>query len=327
MDNIIKQRSEKKILIEIKNLSKHFFENKMFSKNKIFLKSNNNISLSIFKGEIISIVGGSGSGKSTLGQVLLQLQKPTSGHVFYKDEKMNNIDLTCLNNNRMNTIRKDLQIIFQNPYSSLNPRLKISDIIGEGLLIHKMVKNKKDLKYKEKILDIMSKCGIDYHLYDRYPHQLSGGQRQRIAIARVLIIKPKFIVCDEIVSALDVSIQRQILYLLKDLKEKYQLTLFFITHDLGVARYLSNRIAVMHLGNLIELASTEEIFKNPIHPYTKELLNAIPKLNIQKNVLTKYEITYGMKEFEFLFHKGQKDLDWYQVSKDHFVLCTLKKDK
>ncbi|MBS2993818.1 ATP-binding cassette domain-containing protein ['Santalum album' aster yellows phytoplasma] len=327
--------SSNQVLIEIKNLSKNFSIKKNFLKPDTLIKANQNINLSIFKGETLAVVGGSGSGKSTLGQVLLQLVKPTSGNVFYHKETIpktketqtkdiEEIDLTTLSNKEKRFLRKDLQIIFQDPFSSLNTHLKISDIIGEGLLIHKMTKGKKDPKYKTMVLAIMKKCGIDTSLYDRYPHQLSGGQRQRIAIARALIIKPKFVVCDEIVSALDVSIQAQILNLLNDLKKDYQLTFLFITHDLGVARFLSDRICVMHLGKVIEIAPSESLFKKPYHPYTKQLLNAIPKLKTQNKALEEMPITYETNKFRFLFHTQKQDLDWYQVAPNHFISCTLK---
>ncbi|XFE96173.1 ABC-type dipeptide/oligopeptide transport system, ATPase component II [Candidatus Phytoplasma solani] len=322
-----KMAVKNQILIETKNLSKHFVVKKNFLQEDTLLYANQNINLSIFKGETLAVVGGSGSGKSTLGQVLLQLQKPSSGHVFYHQNNTINIDLTKISNKEKRFLRKDLQIIFQDPFSSLDPLFKISDIIGEGLLIHKMVKNKKDPLYKKKVLAIMEKCGVDLSFYERYPHQLSGGQRQRIAIARALILKPKFVVCDEIVSALDVSIQEQILRLVNDLKKDYKLTFLFITHDLGVARYLSDRICVMYLGKVIEIAKVEDIFQNPCHPYTKQLLNAIPKLKTQNQALKEYEVTYEQKDFQFLFQTGQADLDWHQVSPDHFVACTLKNNK
>ncbi|WP_341266559.1 ABC transporter ATP-binding protein [Candidatus Phytoplasma fraxini] len=294
----------------------------MFQKPQ-FLTANQNINLSIFKGETLSIVGESGSGKSTLGQLILQLQKNTSGNIFYYQNEFNKINLTELDKKKQRLLRKELQIIFQDPFSSLNPFFKISDIIGEGLLIHKMVKNKKDPLYKEKILDIMEKCQIDKSLYKRYPTQLSGGQRQRIAIARTLIIQPKFIVCDEIVSALDVSTQSKILDLLNNLKEKYKLTFMFITHDLGVAGYLSDRICVMYLGNIVELGTKQQILKNPSHPYTQKILNATPKLNNQKQL--EYKIIYENPKFKFLFDKNEKDLDWLEIEPQHFIRCTLKK--
>lgn len=310
-------------LIDINNLSKKFCVKKNLFKKDIFFYANQNINLSIYKGETLAIVGSSGSGKSTLGQLIVQLNKPTSGNIFYQSNNLNKIDLTKLNNKQKRYFRKDLQIIFQDPFSSLNPSLKISDIIGEGLLIHKMVKNKKDPLYKQKILDIMEKCQIDRSFYTRYPTQLSGGQRQRIAIARSLIIKPKFIVCDEIVSALDVSTQSKILNLLNNLKRDYQLTFMFITHDLGVAGYFSDRICVMYLGNIVEIAPKEKILKNPCHPYTKKILNAIPKFDNQRQ--KEHKIIYENDNFKFLFHQNQKDLDWVEITPQHFVRCTLKK--
>ncbi|AYJ01165.1 ABC transporter ATP-binding protein [Candidatus Phytoplasma ziziphi] len=314
----------KQVIINLQNLSKDFLIQKKFFQKAQFLKANQNIDLSIFKGETLSLVGSSGSGKSTLGQLILQLQTPTSGNVFYHQDSTNQINLTKLNNKQKRLLRKDLQIIFQDPFSSLNTLLKISDIIGEGLLIHKMAKNKKDPLYKQKILDIMSKCQIDKSLYHRYPTQLSGGQRQRIAIARTLIIEPKFIVCDEIVSALDVSTQVKILELLNDLKKDFQLTVLFITHDLGVASYLSDRICVMYLGNIVELAPKEQILKNPCHPYTKQILNAIPQLNAKEK--TEHKIFYQTPDFEFLFHQNKKDLDWFEIEPQHFIRCTLKNE-
>lgn len=281
------------------------------------------VDLSIFKGETLALVGSSGSGKTTLGQLILQLQKPTSGNIFYYQDELKKIDLTKLKKNQLISLRKELQIIFQDPFSSLNPSLLISDIIGEGLLIHKMVKNKKDPLYKKKILDIMTKCQIVHSLYNRYPTQLSGGQRQRIAIARTLIIEPKFIVCDEIVSALDVSNQSKILDLLNKLKKDYQLTLIFITHDLGVAGYLSDRICVMYLGNIVEIAPKNQILKNPYHPYTKEILNAIPSLNTQKKI--EHQMIFETSTFKFLFQENQKDLNWFEVTPQHYIRCTLKK--
>ncbi|MDV3167082.1 MAG: ABC transporter ATP-binding protein [Vigna little leaf phytoplasma] len=315
----------KEILISIKNLSKKFLiQSNFFQKNK-FLIANENINLSIFRGETLAIVGGSGSGKSTLGQLILQLEKPNSGNIIYYKNKFNKMDLSQLNKKQKNLMRKELQIIFQNPLSSLNPCLTISDILGEGLLIHKIVKNKKDPLYKQKILKIMEKCQIDKSFYKRYPMQLSGGQRQRIAIARTLIIKPKFIVCDEIVSALDVSTQAKILDLLHNLKKDYQLTIMFITHDLGVASYLSDRICVMYLGNIVEIAPKEKILKKPCHPYTKQILNSIPSLEPEKQ--KKHEIFYETNKFDFLFHKNKTDLDWLEIESQHFVKCTLKQNK
>ncbi|MEC4559131.1 MAG: ATP-binding cassette domain-containing protein ['Conium maculatum' witches'-broom phytoplasma] len=270
------------------------------------------------------MVGSSGSGKSTLWQVILQLQKPDSGQVFYyKDQEKN--DLTLISAKEKRLLTKELQIIFQDPFSSLDPQFKIADIIGEGLLIHKMVKNKKDPQYEAMVLDIMDKCGVDRKLYNCYANELSGGQRQRIAISRSLILKPQFVVCDEIVSTLDVSNKNQILDLLNKFKKDYQITFLFITHDLGVASYLSDRICVMHLGNIVEIGPTKKNFENPQHPYTKKLLNAMLKIKNKTNNIKEYQIDAQNDKFTFLFEQNQADLDWHEVSAVHFILCTLKK--
>lgn len=232
------------------------------------------------------------------------------------------IDLSALTNQESRVLRKDLQIIFQDPYSSLDPRLTVGDIIGEGLLIHRFFTNKQDPAYKAYIVDIMEKCGLKASFIDRYPHQFSGGQRQRIGIARALALKPKFIVCDEAVSALDVSIQSQIIHLLQELREELNLTYLFITHDLGVVKFISNRIGVMYFGHLVELASTEEIFDHPIHPYTRKLLNAIPTMGDEAD----WQIDEVYEAFRFNYDREEDgDPDWVEVSPNHFVKCTLTK--
>ncbi|WP_334330780.1 ATP-binding cassette domain-containing protein [Candidatus Phytoplasma prunorum] len=234
------------------------------------------------------------------------------------------IDLTLLNENEKRFLRKDLQIIFQDSFSSLSPYLTIGDIIGEGLLIHRIVINKKDPFYQKNILEMMQKCGINKNFYHRYAYELSGGQRQRINIARSLILKPKFVICDEAVSSLDVTLQSQILDLLNSLKQNYNLTYLFITHDLGVAHYICDRIVVMYLGRFLEMASSEEIFKNPLHPYTQKLINSIPSLENQyfisnRNVLKNTKQNYIFSN-DFL-----KDNDWYEIKPNHFIACTLKR--
>lgn len=254
------------------------------------------------------------------------LKEPLRGtEKFERYEKYldDGIDLAALTKRETRILRKDLQIIFQDPYSSLDPRLTVGDIIGEGLLIHKFFKSKNDPGYREYIIDIMEKCGLDGEFISRYPHQFSGGQRQRIGIARALAVKPKFVVCDEAVSALDVSIQSQIINLLQDLGEKEGLTYLFITHDLSVVRYISDRIGVMYFGRLVELASAQEIFDNPIHPYTKRLLNAIPTMDDQKD--DPWDIHEEFADFEFHYEEaGDQDQDWIEVAPDHFVAVTLK---
>lgn len=233
------------------------------------------------------------------------------------------IDLAALTEREMRILRKDLQIIFQDPYSSLDPRLTVGEIIGEGLIIHKFFKSKNDPAYTDYILDIMQKSGLLPEHINRYPHQFSGGQRQRIGIARALAVRPKFIVADEAVSALDVSIQSQIINLLIDLREKHNLTYLFITHDLSVVRYVSDRIGVMYFGRLVEIASAQEIFDNPVHPYTKRLLNAIPTMDEEKD--EPWDIHEEFEEFEFYYdQKDNYDPDWIEVTPNHFVATTLK---
>ena len=255
-----------------------------------------------------------------------ELKTPLRGNEkFERFEKYldNGIDLAALTKKETRILRKDLQIIFQDPYSSLDPRLTVGDIIGEGLLIHKFFKSENDPGYQEYIIDIMEKCGLSAEFIHRYPHQFSGGQRQRIGIARALAVQPKFIVCDEAVSALDVSIQSQIINLLLDLREEQNLTYLFITHDLGVVRYISDRIGVMYFGHLVELGSAQEIFNNPKHPYTKQLLNAIPTMEVDEESL--WDVDEEFEDFEFHYSKdGDHDPDWIEVAPDHFVATTLK---
>jgi peptide/nickel transport system ATP-binding protein len=245
-------------------------------------------------------------------------------YLRYESFINNGIDLSLLTRRESRYLRKDLQIIFQDPYSSLDPRSKVSDIIGEGLLIHEYYNSSNDSGYKKAVLDIMKQCGLDEEYIHRYPHQFSGGQRQRIGIARALALRPKFIVCDEAVSALDVSIQSQIVNLLQDLKRDFNLTYLFITHDLGVVRYISNRIGVMYFGKLVELAPAEEIFNNPQHPYTKQLLNAMPVLEDEDNPVQQWDISYELNDFYFQYYLGTSDEDWVEVQPNHFVACTLK---
>lgn len=255
-----------------------------------------------------------------------ELKTPLRGNEkFERYEKYldDGIDLAALTKKETSILRKDLQIIFQDPYSSLDPRLTVGDIIGEGLLIHKFFKSENDPGYQEYIIDIMEKCGLSAEFIHRYPHQFSGGQRQRIGIARALAVQPKFIVCDEAVSALDVSIQSQIINLLLDLREEQNLTYLFITHDLGVVRYISDRIGVMYFGHLVELGPAQEIFNNPKHPYTKQLLNAIPTMEVDEESL--WDVDEEFEDFEFHYSKdGDHDPDWIEVAPDHFVATTLK---
>ena len=245
------------------------------------------VSFTLDKGKTLGVVGESGCGKSTTGRAILRLLEPTGGEVLFEGE-----DLNKLNKEEMRKKRKDLQIIFQDPFSSLNPRKTISQTIAEALKLNKIVTDKQQMQ--QRVLELMETVGLAERLYNTYPHELDGGRRQRIGIARALAVNPKFIVCDEPVSALDVSIQAQILNLMEDLQEKMGLTYMFITHDLSVVHHFSNDIAVMYLGKLIEKAPSDELFKNPTHPYTQALLSAIPLPNIHKKldrVILKGEIT------------------------------------
>jgi peptide/nickel transport system ATP-binding protein len=258
-------------------------------------------------------------------EALKKILKTNQKFKKYEEFKDNGIDLSALSRSELMFLKKDLQIIFQDPYSSLDPRIKISDIVGEGLLIHKLFDSKFDEGYKDYVIDIMEKCGLNKQYVNRFPHQFSGGQRQRVGIARALALKPKFVVCDEAVSSLDVSIQSQIINLLQELKKSDNLTYMFITHDLGVVRYISDRIGVMYFGNLVEIAPAEEIFKNPVHPYTRQLLNAIPAYEDELNKQVFWEIKNETKDFEFNYAKSKEaDPDWVEVSKGHFVACKLK---
>lgn len=241
-----------------------------FGKNKPKVHATSNVNISIMDGETFALVGESGCGKSTLGRLMLRLIEPTNGHVEFEGVNINE-----LKDEEMREIRKKMQIIFQDPYASINPRMDVYNIIAEPLVTHKICGSKEQTK--EKVKELMSIVGIRPEFINRYPHQFSGGQRQRIGIARALALQPKLIICDEPVSALDVSIQSQILNLLHDLQDEFKLTYLFISHDLSVVRYISNRVCVMFLGKVCEIGNTDELFSNPIHPYTKFLIEAVPK--------------------------------------------------
>lgn len=246
-------------------------------KKRGILRANDGITLSVFRGETLALVGESGCGKSTFGRAVLRLSPLSGGKITYF-RNSEELVISEFSEQKMRPLRKELQIIFQDPYSSLNPKMTVGELIGEGIYDYSQTEK------KEYILQVMKRCGLSEHFFDRYPHQFSGGQRQRVGIARALARKPGFVVCDEAVSALDVSIQSQILNLLLDLKEAEQLTYLFISHDLSVVRFVSDRIGVMYLGVIVELSETDEIFDNPFHPYTEALLSAIPTkdLNEQK---------------------------------------------
>lgn len=262
-----------KTLIEVKNLKKYFPIKKGVFKGTVgHVKAVDDVSFKINEGKVLGVVGESGCGKSTLGRTMLKLLAPTEGEMLYEGKNVYD-----LNKSELNHMRTKMQIIFQDPYSSLNPRLPVSEIVGEAMMQHKIVKNKQEMH--DKVIEIIGKCGLFPEQANRYPHQFSGGQRQRICIARSLALNPKFIVCDEAVSALDVSIQSQIINLLKDAQEDFGLTYMFITHDLSVVKFISDDIAVMYLGQIVETGSKKQIFDNPLHPYTEALLSAVPSFD------------------------------------------------
>ena len=252
-------------LLKVEGLKQYFRVSKSYT-----VKAVDNVSFEIYPGETYGLVGESGSGKSTIGRSVIRLYDPTAGKITFDGHDISG----KLNHSQNNTLRTQMQMIFQDPMASLNPRKKVEDIIGEGLDIHHMYKTQDERR--EKVEKILEKVGLAPEHAERYPHQFSGGQRQRICIARSLAVKPKFVVCDECVSALDVSIQSQIINLLQELKEKDGLTYLFISHNLSVVRYISDRIGVMYLGNMVEIAATDELFADPRHPYTVALLSSIP---------------------------------------------------
>lgn len=268
-------------ILEVKNLKKYF------NTPKGLLHAVDGVTFSIERGKTLGVVGESGCGKSTTGRVVLRLLEATDGDIIFEGKNIREFSKT-----EMVKLREEIQIIFQDPYASLNPRMTVSEIIAEPLIIHKKCKNKKELQ--ERVSKLMDTVGLSERLTNTYPHELDGGRRQRIGIARALALNPKFIVCDEPVSALDVSIQAQVLNLMKDLQEQLGLTYMFITHDLSVVKHFSDDIAVMYLGELVEKAPAKELFKNPVHPYTKALLSAIPVPSIRhkmKREMLKGEIT------------------------------------
>jgi len=257
-------------LLKVRNLKKYFpADQGLFTGPSSWVRAVDDVSFDIYEGETLGLVGESGCGKTTAGRTLLRLLEPTEGSVYFRGT-----DISTLSSGEMRNLRREMQIIFQDPYSSLNPRMTVGSIIGEGIKIHGLMNAE---ERRERVQELLDLVGLNPGHINRYPHEFSGGQRQRIGIARALALDPSFIVCDEAVSALDVSIQAQILNLLIDLKNEFDLSYLFIAHDLSVVKHISDRIAVMYLGKLVEIATTEELFDNPLHPYTRALLSAIPK--------------------------------------------------
>lgn len=265
----------KKPILTVENLQQYFpIKGGFFGRTVNHVKAVDGISFTIHAGETVSIVGESGCGKSTTGRAILRLDEPTGGHVLFQDK-----DLLTLSKRELRSVRKDLQVIFQDPFASLNPRRTIWQTLEEAMGILNVVPKK---ERKQRAIELLEQVGLREEQLDRYPHEFSGGQRQRIGIARALAVEPKLIICDEAVSALDVSVQAQVLNLLKKLQKEYDLTYLFISHDLGVVRHISDRIIVMYLGKIVEIAKKKDLFKSPLHPYTQALLSAIPEPDRKK---------------------------------------------
>ena len=293
-------------LLEVEGLRQYFPVSKTFT-----VKAVENVSFKVYPGETYGLVGESGSGKSTIGRSIIRLYDPTDGKITF-----DGMDISGkMNKETKENLRVQMQMIFQDPMASLNPRKKIKDIIGEALDIHHVCKSKEERD--KKVEAILNKVGLAKEHADRYPHQFSGGQRQRVGIARALILNPKLVIADECISALDVSIQAQVVNLMKDIQEELGTAYLFIAHDLSMVKYISDRIGVLHLGHLLETGTTDEIFNNPIHPYTKSLLSAIPIPNpeLEKN---REAISYDYKTSGLDYNKGTEHL----VDGTHFVKCT-----
>ena len=314
-------------LLEVKNLKKYF------KTRRGMLHAVDDVSFSIRRGETLGVVGESGCGKSTTGRTILRLLEPTAGQVFFEGE-----DISTLTSAQMRKKRQEMQIIFQDPFSSLNPRMTVSQIIEEPMRLHNIYHSRQELE--RKTLELMDIVGLAHRLYNSYPHELDGGRRQRIGIARALALNPKFIVCDEPVSALDVSIQAQILNLMKELQESLGLTYMFITHDLSVVYHFSDDIAVMYLGKLIEKAPADKLFASPMHPYTKALLSAIPSPSLDhrsERILMKGEITSPINPKAACRFASrcpyasdrcrEQEPELRELEPDHFVSCFLCQDK
>ena len=289
-------------LLSVKNLRQHFEVSRNFT-----VKAVNGVSFEIYPGETYGLVGESGSGKTTIGRSIIRLYDPTDGEIIFNGKKISG----SLDGETRRMLRKDMQMIFQDPMSSLNPRKKIGDIIGEGLDIHRLYKNLDERR--EIISTILQKVGLSPAHAERYPHQFSGGQRQRVGIARALVMNPKLIIADECISALDVSIQAQVVNLMKDIQAETKCAYLFIAHDLSMVKYISDKIGVLHLGYLVETGTAQEIFANPVHPYTQSLLSAVPIPNpkVEKN---RRAITYSATAENYAGGVMK------QLSENHFVL-------
>lgn len=306
---MIMSNQEREVLLEVKNLKQYFKINR-----HITVKAIDDISFKIYKGETFGLVGESGSGKSTTGRSIIRLYQPTAGEVIFKGKNI----VKKLSKAEKAEVCQKMQMIFQDPMACLNPRMRVIDIIAEGIDIHKLAKTKQERE--EKVYRILEAVGLSKDHAGRYPHEFSGGQRQRIGIARALVTNPEFIIADEPISALDVSIQAQVVNLMNLLKKEFGLTYLFIAHDLSMVKYISDRIGVMHLGRLVELGSAEDIYERAIHPYTRSLLSAIPlpDPNYERN---RQRIVYDKSKVDY--YAGE----WTEVSPGHFVLGTAEEIK
>lgn len=316
-------------ILEVKNLKKYFPLNRnFFGKPQTYLRAVDNVSFGVKKGQTIGVVGESGCGKTTLGRTILKLYDSDGGKIWFDGK-----DLTEIKRNKMNDLRIDIQLVFQDPYSSLPPRMTVGSIISEAVKVHNIVPKEEVQSYT---LKIMEQCGLQPSYYDRYPHEFSGGQRQRICIARALAVKPKLVICDEPVSALDVSIQAQVINLLKKLQNEMDLTYVFISHDLSVVKYITDQILVMYLGNMMEYGDTDEIFDNPLHPYTKALFSAVPVPNpdakMERIILSGDIPSPANPPKGCKFHTRCKECmsvckmlepKYIEHTKNHFVACHL----
>ncbi len=313
-------------ILEVKNVKKYFPVNIGLFKKPLQVKAVDDVSFTMYKGETLGLVGESGCGKSTLGRTIVRLYEPTAGQIIFKDQ-----DISTWKSHKLKKLRQEMQLIFQDPYSSLNPRMNVNSIVGEAMLAHKLVSK---AEYEDRVVDIIEKCGLASYHVNRYPHQFSGGQRQRIGVARALALNPEFIVADEPVSALDVSVQSQVLNMMNGLKDEFGLSYLFISHDLSVVKHISDRIGVMYLGSIIELTGKRKLYENPLHPYTMALMAAIPEPDprkIKKMEAIKGEIPSNINTPSGCkFHTRcpyVKDIckeevpEFRELEKDHFVAC------
>ncbi|MDY2794828.1 MAG: oligopeptide/dipeptide ABC transporter ATP-binding protein [Peptostreptococcus porci] len=317
--------NKREILVELKNLNKHF----KVGKNKV-LKAVEDVNLNIYKGETLGLVGESGCGKTTCGRTVINLYKPTSGQVIY-----DGIDTKTLKSKEIRAFRKKVQMIFQDPYASLDPKMTIGDIIAEGIRVH--FKGMSEKQIQERVTELLKTVGLNAEHSARFPRELSGGQRQRIGIARALAIEPDFIVCDEPISALDVSIQAQVVNLLIDLQKKKGLTYLFISHDLSMIKHISDRIGVMYLGSLVEISPSGSLYKKPLHPYTRALISAIPipdpnvkssdRIKLEGEIPSPIDAPEGCKfstRCRYALDRCRKDRpSLVEVEPEHFVACHL----